>query len=172
MKKTCFLLTGLFFLILFSTQIWAEPFAPVVDVPDDLLKPTNPAAIDAMMTKNSKVPSKEDVGIPPYPKAKIAYTQQPSAANINGKEIQPNHMIFMGTVDPSEEVLSFYRKALSDWEYQEKWGTHIFHEGKGKFELMGESSMTTPHIQVRKAFPKENPLMPEMNTVVEVYYRP
>lgn len=167
--------TGLLIMIslmLSPSLVLAEPFAPKVDVPKKMLEPTHPDALDAMMSKNSKVPEKHEVGIPCYQGAKIIYSQQPSRVKINGKELKPNHMIFMGTDNKVDQVYSFYKEKLPDWSYKEKFGTHIFYEGDGKFDLMDESSMTTPHVQIREAYPQESPLMPDMNTVIEVYYRP
>ncbi len=50
----------------------------------------------------------------------------------------------------------------------------ILSKGSNLFELMDVSSMTTPHVQVRdrEAFPQKSPLIPEMITVIEIYYRP
>ncbi|MCA1792962.1 MAG: hypothetical protein LC660_03655 [Desulfobacteraceae bacterium] len=169
--KTVFL-TLLFFFVIGMGIGGAEPFARKIDVPEEMLKPTHPAALDAMMTQNSKVPSKEKVGISPYQGAKILFTQQPSNLKMNGKKIEANHMIAMGTIDKTDQVLSFFRTQVADWTYKEVWGTHIFYKGRGEFKLMDESSMVTPHIQIREALPQENPLMPDMKTVIEIYYRP
>jgi len=159
-------------LMLSPSFVQAEPFAQKVEVPKHMLEPTHPDALDAMMSKNSKIPSRQDVGLPSYHEAKIIYTQQPSSSTINGQKLEPNHMIFMGTNDPVDHVYSFYQEALADWSSTEAFGAHILYEGTGEFELMHESSMTTPHVQIREASPQESPLMPDMSTVIEVYYRP
>jgi len=161
-----------FSLMIVASLVYAEPFAPKVHVPQEMLDPTHPDALDAMMAKNSKIPSKQEVGLPAYQGAKVMHTQQPSGAQINGKELQPNHMVRMGTADPIDRVRRFYREQLSDWSSTESFGTHILYQGEGKFELMHESSMITPHVQIREAYPQESPLMPEMSTVIEIYYRP
>jgi hypothetical protein len=170
--KTLVLISAAAMLAAFTSPAWAEPYAPKVDVPEEMLEPTHPNAFDAMMTKNARVPSREEVGIPPYPGAEIVHTQQPSGATVNGKEITPNHMISMGSADPVDRVLDFYRRELSGWSGTKQMGIHVLYQGEGEFELMDASSMTTPHVQVRKAYPDESPVMPGMKTVIEVYYRP
>ena len=155
-----------------TTLVLAEPFGTKVDVPEKMLKSTHPNALDAMMVKNSKVPSQEAVNFPSYPDALILQTQQPSPGVVNGEKVIPNHMIVMGTVEPVDQVVSFYQKQLSDWTHKEKWGNHIFHKGDKPFELMSISSMSTAHIQIREALPGENPFMQDMKTLIEIYYRP
>lgn len=107
----------------------AEPFARKVEIPDEMLEPTHPAALDAMTAKNSRVPSQEEVGIPAYPDGMILQTQQPSNVEVNGKKIKANHMVSMGTTAKVDQVLTFYRERLSNWSYKEVWGTHILSIG-------------------------------------------
>ncbi len=46
----------------------------------------HPAALDAMMAKDSKIPSKDEVEIPLFSGCQIIHTQQPSKGEINGQD--------------------------------------------------------------------------------------
>ena len=103
----------------FVFQNLAQQFAPWAKLSSDA-----PKEISA---RKYPVPSKDDVGIPPYPGAVISSVSTPSTDTIKYKqEVLP--FINLVTSDLSSNVVNFYKKTLTKdkgWNYSEEYKTFV-----------------------------------------------
>ena len=100
-------------------QNLAQQFAPWAKLSSDA-----PKDISA---RKYPVPSKDEVGIPPYPGAVISSVSAPSTDTVKYKqEILP--FINLVTSDLSSNVVNFYKKTLTKdkgWNYSEEYKTFV-----------------------------------------------
>jgi hypothetical protein len=103
----------------FVFQNFAQQVAPWAKLSGDA-----PKEISA---RKYPVPSKEDVGIPPYPGAVISSVSAPSTDTMKYKqEVLP--FINLVTSDLSSNVINFYKKTLTKdkgWNYSEEYKTFV-----------------------------------------------
>ena len=100
-------------------QNLAQQFAPWAKLSSDA-----PKDISA---RKYPVPSKDEVGIPPYPGAVISSVSAPSTDTVKYKqEVLP--FINLVTSDLSSTVVNFYKKTLTKdkgWNYSEEYKTFV-----------------------------------------------
>lgn len=100
-------------------QNLAQQFAPWAKLSSDA-----PKDISA---RKYPVPSKDEVGIPPYPGAVISSVSTPSTDTVKYKqEVLP--FINLVTNDLSSNVVNFYKKTLTKdkgWNYSEEYKTFV-----------------------------------------------
>lgn len=170
--RTALSILTLLTLALTASPLWAEPFAPKVDVPAAMLDSRHEAYTKAVGARDAEIPSRAEVGLPAFPGAKIMFTQRPTAWEINGKQLKTLHRIYMGSKQPKNEIVSFYKAKLPGWGHVDKGGVHYFWKGNGPFDPFGESGVVTPRVVVGEPFKhRKDPLMPDMQSVIEIYYR-
>ena len=103
----------------FVFQNLAQQLAPWAKLSSDA-----PKEISA---RKYPVPSKDDVGIPPYPGAVISSVSAPSTDTMKYKqEVLP--FINLVTSDLSSNVVNFYKKTLTvdkGWNYSEEYKTFV-----------------------------------------------
>ena len=147
-----------------ATPAAGAPFASLVKIPEGIED-----NLDVLSARNSTIPSREEVGLPPYPEAKIFFTQMNNRINEGGTWVDLPKRIFMGTSDTPEQVVEFYRKHLEGWAFGEFYGVPTFYRKKGEFRPMED--MITPRIVIGPEF-RERKLMPEAKTTIDIYYNP
>jgi hypothetical protein len=103
----------------FMFQNLSQQFAPWAKLSSDA-----PKDISA---RKYPVPSKDEVGIPPFPGAVISSVSTPSTDTVKYKqEILP--FINLVTSDLSSNVVNFYKKTLTKdkgWNYSEEYKTFV-----------------------------------------------
>ena len=119
MKKISLLITIVFVFTSLCEKNLAQQFAPWAKLSSDA-----PKDISA---RKYPVPSKDEVGIPPYPGAVISSVSAPSTDTVKYKqEVLP--FINLVTNDLSSNVVNFYKKTLTKdkgWNYSEEYKTFV-----------------------------------------------
>lgn len=167
MKYLSILTSVVLFLMITTGFATAQPFAKLVDIPNEMTKEGHSDYFDAMVTKNSVIPSQEEVGISAYPGAKILFTQMNNQSNENGTQVDLPKRIFMGTPDSVEQVTEFYKKNLTGWKYKKFYGAPTFYKKEGEFNPLED--MITPRIVISPEY-KTRKLMPSSKTNIDIYY--
>lgn len=116
-------------IVLFLTAITQAQYAPWAKLSKDAPKEIN--------ERKYPVPTKEEVGITPYPGAVISSVSAPKVDTVKyEKEILP--FVNLVTSDPPSNVISFYKKILTKdkgWNYSEEYKTFI--KGENQAALTG-----------------------------------
>jgi hypothetical protein len=169
MKHLPIIAGTIFIVFTFLGAAMAEPFAALVDIPAELEKGKSGFMSDVSAAQNSKgrIPSREEVGIPAYPGAKILFVQLENRMQENGAWIDLPKRIFMGTPDTSQQVVEFYKKNLIGWEYGEFYKIPTFYKKEGEFKPMED--MITPRIVIAPEF-RPRAIMPLSKTTIDIYY--
>jgi hypothetical protein len=119
MKKLSLLIAIVFVFIGLCEKNLAQQFAPWAKLSSDA-----PKDISA---RKYPVPSKDEVGIPPYPGAVISSVSTPSTDTLKYKqEVLP--FINLVTSELSSSVINFYKKTLTKdkgWNYSEEYKTFV-----------------------------------------------
>ena len=109
-------------LILFIVSLTAfaqAPFAPWAKLSSDAPKDIS--------SRKYPVPTKDEVGIQPYPGAYISSVSAPSEDTVKyDKEVLP--FVILVSTDRPEQVISFYKKKLTaanGWNYNEEFKTFV-----------------------------------------------
>ena len=131
MKKIMMLLIPIFMgSCLMAT---AEPYAEKVKITSG----TTP--MGQMVIKDSKVPDRSTVSMPPYPGAVIFQTRDSGSAEINGKAVNTLPYIKLLTSDDMDKVVAWYKDNLSTYYYQKQgfagMFTHIFWKEEGDYNM-------------------------------------
>ena len=112
-------------IVLFLTAITQAQYAPWAKLSKDAPKEIN--------ERKYPVPTKEEVGITPYPGAVISSVSAPKVDTVKyEKEILP--FVNLVTSDPPSNVIAFYKKTLTKdkgWNYSEEYKTFIKGENQG-----------------------------------------
>ena len=119
MKKISLLITIVFVFTGFCEKNLAQQFAPWAKLSSDA-----PKDISA---RKYPVPSKDEVGIPPYPGAVISSVSTPSTDTVKYKQ-EVLSFINLVTSDLSSNVINFYKKTLTKdkgWNYSEEYKTFV-----------------------------------------------
>ena len=156
-------------LLFVAGRCWAEPFAPKVSLKEHL-KPGTLAYLAARQLKSVKVPDRKDVGLPPYPGARVRMVFKQGQMRI-GDSIECLPMIRLLSTDMPDRVVEFYKKRLKGYRYVRYWTSHLFYRGLKKDYIEVISDCTTQHIFIDRLNTRD-PLMPEAKTVIEIYYTP
>ena len=158
---------GLFIVLLvLSTALWAEPFAPRAQIPTDA---TNSYMVQS--ARDAIIPDAIQVGIPAYPGAVIIRT-------FAIKEQPPKYeglpIIEMITADDYQAVIAFYKKQLPTWRNAELMSAYYF----AQFGNINFFKPEEPHVGIHKM---ENyylsgdkdalrKLLPGAQTLIKVFY--
>ncbi len=167
MMKVISVMTGFFWATILCGLVMAEPFAPLVEIPDDLSS-SNISFLEAATTQKSTIPSQEEVGIPAYPQARILFTQMDNRIEQAGVLADLPNRIFMGAPDTVEQVVDFYKDHLEKWEFREIDGVPTFYKN-GEFDP--EENLDTPRIIISPETANRS-LMPSSQTTIDIYYVP
>jgi hypothetical protein len=146
-----------FFALLFlSIQTIAQPFAPKID------PPKNPnddpeIAFAIQILQGVSVPDRNEVGISPYPGAKIFQTTIAQSGFLA--------TVRLFSMDDVSTVTQYYKKELSDWKFKDLYGTNTFFKGDEMKAMM----LQEPVIQIVSAelFSKT---MPSAKTAITIGY--
>lgn len=145
---------------------YAAPFAPKVELPDDISN-SDISFLEAQTVEKSVVPSQEEVGVPAYPDAKILFTQAGSTTTVKGLTTSLPNRVFLGTSAPLDSVVEFYSDQLEGWSSTKENDTVIFYEENTTDDPVED--LTIPKIIVAPDDPSRN-LMPEAETTIDIYY--
>ncbi len=138
MKKKSAFLGIILILSVFTVQSIAQsPFAPWAKLSTDA--PKN------ISGRKFSVPTKDEVGIPPYPGAFISSVSAPSTDTIKYKqEVLP--FVNLVTSDIPSNVIAFYKRNFTKakgWNYSEEFRTFV----KGDLESAGTGFV--PSVAIR-----------------------
>lgn len=171
-KKTKVLTLSAAILIVFGilsqTAFTSEDFAPVAKFPKNLKEKD----YWVKLIKGWKIPSKETVGVPAYPGAKIAMFMPASTMTANENKIETFPVITLGSTDSQDKIVAFYKENLKDWKYKNSFSMFdIFWQGPDDFNNMDmEQAAVTIHVVIFEAtIPLE--LMPETKTQIQINYK-
>jgi hypothetical protein len=107
------------FFILFLSGITQAQYAPWAKLSKDAPKEIN--------ARKYPVPTKDEVGIPPYPGAVISSVSAPREDTLKfKKEILP--FVILVSKDSPDRVISYYKKKLTKaagWNYNEEFKTFV-----------------------------------------------
>jgi hypothetical protein len=116
-------------IVLFLTGILQAQYAPWAKLSKDAPKEIN--------ERKYPVPTKEEVGITPYPGAVISSVSAPKEDTVKyEREMLP--FVNLVTSDPPSTVIAFYKKTLTKdkgWNYSEEYKTFI--KGENQAALTG-----------------------------------
>jgi len=146
-------------LFLFYTSInFAQPFAPVAPIPDNLNNDPD-LTLGIAFLKDVKVPDQSEIGITAYPGSQIIQT------NKGQNEMLPS--VRLVTEDESKNVIEFYKKELTDWKSEDVYGVYMFWKGEDKMKAMmgGE-----PVVQIEDGNKFAN-LVPRTKTSILIGYK-
>lgn len=123
-----------------SARARGDGFAPRARIPGDVRRDPE-AALEVGVIDMARVPSKDEVGVAPYPGAVIVgSTTAEEAKQMYGEEAPVRALVRLLSEDPPAAVAAFYRERLGgDWHHAEKFGSHYFWTGEpdlGVAELM------------------------------------
>jgi len=145
-------------LLLFSIPIIAQPFAPKIDTPNN---PNNDAeiALAIQILQGVTVPDRKEVGISPYPDAKIFQTTVAQSGMVA--------TVRLFSADDVNTVLEYYKKELIDWKFKDLYGANTFFKGDEMKAMMAQE----PFIQIisSEMFTKT---MPTAKTAITIGYNP
>ena len=148
-----------FVTILFMTSLafGFVPFAPGADIPAN---PNNDPDLSQAISYIKKASILEDteVGLPAYPGAQVVQTEDG-----HGK-ILP--MVRLITPDVAADVISYYKRHMTGWEYGDHEGGSIFWQGEKKAAIQGE----IPTIRVGEAQLFQG--IPSAQTEISIWYTP
>lgn len=137
MKKICVVLASVIFVFFFCQMTLAEPFAPMAKMNDQGLKMQKLSG-ETEAERLQKVPSMEEVGVPPYPGAVII-----SIIIDESGQMMPG--LNLASTDPPEKVRAWYKEKLQGWRWSEM--LELFYQGEGELKNLAQV-MTTPTINV------------------------
>ena len=157
---------SLFMVLAGAFYVFSEPFAPKVEVPSG--KDANPFALFAAQELNKfTVPDRSEVGVPPYPGARVRYFFKKQKFP-NKKKCLPK--IKLLPTDEPEKVAEFYRKKLRGYHYTTFTTSHLFYKGKKRLYAEALADCALPYIFIDAN--TIDPLMPSAKTVIEIQYIP
>ena len=142
--------------LLFSLQVLAQPYASKIDAPRN---PNNDAeiALGIQILEGVTIPDVKEVGITPYPGAKIFQT------TIAQSGMLPTVRLL--STDEVGAVTEFYKKELADWKSKDFYGIYTFFKGDEMKAMM----MQGPVVQIESADKFKN-LMPSAKSAITIGY--
>lgn len=145
--------------ILFFTisSVYCQEFAPIAPIPEN---PDNDPdlSIGIAFLKSVEIPDKSVVGVSAYPNSQIIQT------NRGGEDMLPSVRIV--STDDVTTVLNYYKSELSDWNYEDFYGVHMFWKGEDKMKAMMGGD---PVVQIEDA-EMFNKIAPSSKTTVLIGY--
>jgi len=127
--------------------------------------------LTAMVLESARIPPESEVNIPAYPGARIMSTMAGGTMSSDGKKVKSLPAMILLANDGLETVLAFYEEQLSDWQYQEMYGNHMFWngpEGSNPLDIMaGHSAVTLSAIEETEV---QRLLWPEVRTRIDIAY--
>ena len=141
----------------------SEPFAPLAKVPKD-------AKDKELLTKQLaaiKVPTRKQVGVPPYPGAVIAFAIEGTKMELHGSNVRMLPVIKLLSKDSVADVVAFYVKALPDWTHKDLLGSHELRPPKSD-EARSTVSTGRPFVRVMMA--QGEILLPDAASRIEIAY--
>lgn len=119
MKKTSFIIAIILLIAGFSAENFAQQFAPWAKLSSNAPKDIS--------SRNYPVPTKEEVGISPYPGAFISSLSAPSTDTTKYKqEVLP--FVILVSSDSPGNVVAYYKRILTKdkgWTYSEEYRTFV-----------------------------------------------
>ena len=127
----------LFTLLLLSTSVVAQPFAKKIDAPKN---PNNDAeiALAIQILADVTIPDIKEVGVSPYPGAKIFQTTSAQSGRLA--------TVRLLSADDVSSVTEFYKKGNERLKSKDLYGTYTFYKGDEMKAMMGQE----PVIQIGK----------------------
>lgn len=170
-KKVLFIIS-LFLFAFISTGLVSladEPYAPKVDPPKKMEH--RQWWMDKI--KKWKIPSKENVGIPPYPGAVIIAVKEASEMVANDKKQSTLPMLTLSTLDEPSKVAAFYKEKLKDWKYDRQLDMFdVFWKGPDEINSLDiRQTATLINVIVSSSSPETNQLMPEAKTKITIVFK-
>ncbi len=164
MRKICLFLASVMLVTFFCQITLAEPFAPMAKLNGQGLKMQKLSG-ETEAERLQKVPSMEEVGVPPYPGAVII-----SIIIDESGRMLPG--LNLASTDPPETVRAWYTEKLQGWRWSEMLG--LFHQNEG--ELNVAQLMTTPTVNVMTEEGKAIDMLfsdvPGVKTRIQITYQP
>ncbi|MDH4221026.1 MAG: hypothetical protein OEY18_02175 [Candidatus Aminicenantes bacterium] len=148
----------------------SELFAPKVNPPKNMAN--RQMWVDMIM--QWEIPSKESVGIPPYPGAVIIAVKEASEMIANDEKYKTLPMLTLSTFDEPAKVAAFYKDKLKDWKYDRQFDMFdIFWKGPDDFNHLDiRQTAIVPNVIVFKSSPKLNEFMPDAKTQITIVFEP
>ncbi len=119
MKKTSFIIAIILLIAGFFSENFAQQFAPWAKLSSNAPKDIS--------SRNYPVPTKEEVGISPYPGAFISSVSAPSTDTTKYKqEVLP--FVILVSTDSPDNVVAYYKRILSKekgWNYSEEFRSFV-----------------------------------------------
>ena len=156
-----------------SALCFGEPFAPKVVPPSGITK-DSPDYFGVQILNASKVPEMSEVGVPPYPGAKLIMARDASPMEVNGNTYACLRYVKILTADNSDEVEAFYKSRLDGYRFKSEYGgvIRLFWKGEDDLSPMEMGDMcTTPNISISDATGMFDTLMPGVKTAIEITYQ-
>ena len=143
-------------ILLLSITVAAQPYAPKIDSPKN---PNNDAeiALAIQVLEDVTIPDIKEVGVSPYPGARIFQTTIAQAGMLS--------TVRLLSKDEVSVITDYYKKEMSDWKSKDLYGTYTFFKGDEMEAMMGQA----PAIQIGSAdmFSKT---MPSAKYVITIGY--
>ncbi len=141
------------------------PYAPVYAIPSDL--EANQYAHDQRERLKSRIPSKSEVEVPPYPDAVVfMVATSEEVKQIVGADGFAEIKIL--TSDPMDQIIRFYKEHLPDWNYHEEYS--IFWFGDGEFSVM-RIMEGMPNVSIQEASPVTQQFLSDASYIISIVYR-
>jgi len=151
-----------------GTAAGPDAFAPKAVVRADL--DDSNARMRRMILDAAVVPGRAEVGVPPYPGARVVQVQAPGSEQVNDVVALP--LVWLISDNEPEAVVEFYRRELSGWSLGEFYLNTWFWEGDGPYNPIDESGLTMPGIGVMAALPGRADMFPGTRSEIQIRYRP
>jgi len=170
MKIKIFLLLLLIFTVTFSPALFAGPYA---DKPEITSRTSD---MGKFLIPQAKVPDISEVGIPPYPNAKVYQTKGASEMVANDEKIIKLPYIKLLSTDPAETVVAWYKDHLEGYTYEDVFGVSwVFWKGDKQYNGLDIRLLSTIENVAISAAIKEMDYDADMQgtqSVIDIYYEP
>jgi hypothetical protein len=170
--------------IMLSTIVYAAPYATAVDVPDSQFKSLFPDTSKEMaemmgkwpIVKKEDIPDASSIAAPAYPNALITKL-------VGRHKVRPGKYKGLATIqlvseDAFDKVENFYAKELAGWSKQTySNGKSVYWAKTGLVEV-NTKAMKEPQVRVTDLTTVvgggewQKKLVPDAQTLIEVYYLP
>lgn len=165
MRKIYLFLASVMLVAFFCQITLAEPFAPMAKLNGKGLKMQKLSG-ETEADRLQKVPSIEEVGVPPYPGAVII-----SIIIDESGQMMPG--LNLVSTDPPEKVRAWYKENLQGWRWSEM--LELFYQGEGELKNLAQV-MTTPTINAlplsSEAIDMRFSDVPGAQTRIQITYQP
>jgi len=173
MNKKYFIMITILHILVSSALCFGEPFAPKVIPPSGISK-ESPDYFGVQILNASKVPEKDEVGVAPYPGAKVIQAKDAGPMEVNGQTYDCLKYIKILTPDNLDAVEAFYKDTLKDFRFKSEFGgmIRLFWKGENELSPLDPGMMcTTPNVSLSDTAGMYETLMPGAKTSIEITYR-